>query len=177
MQLQRMISGLKVQIPMFLFLILIVVIGFYTLPGYSLDAYNAYLYGFPLNAGMVNGVYTTYFCKFTFMQSTYIVYCFLGMLCFVIFGSVGLVVLPFDILLEFIYRPKPISQSEFKKRTKVLLPRIIETRKAGKKIEDERFLVENIRGFTGYVKRMQFSSAMRRWETEILFCETEFVKL
>ena len=36
-----MISGLKVQIPMFLFLILIVVIGFYTLPGYELDAYNA----------------------------------------------------------------------------------------------------------------------------------------
>ena len=97
--------------------------------------------------------------------------------CFVVFGRVVLVVLPFDILLEFIYRPKPISQSEFKKRTKVLLPRIVETRKAGKKIEDERFLVENIRGFTGYVKRMQFSSAMRRWETEILFCETEFVKL
>ena len=111
------------------------------------------------------------------MQSTYIVYCFLGMLCFVIFGGVGLVVLPFDILLEFIYRPKPINQSEFKKRTKVLLPRIVETRKAGKKIEDERFLVDNIRGLTGYVKRMQFSSAMRRWETEILFCETEFVKL
>jgi hypothetical protein len=58
-----------------------------------------------------------------------------------------------------------------------LLPRIVETRKAGKKIEDERFLVDNIRGLTGYVKRMQFSSAMRRWETEILFCETEFIKL
>ncbi len=94
---------------MFLFLIVIVVIGFYTLPGYELNATNAILYGLPLNSDMVDGQYTTYFSKFSFMQSTYIVYCFLGMLCFVIFGGVGLVVLPFDILLEFIYRPKPIN--------------------------------------------------------------------
>jgi len=99
------------------------------------------------------------------------------MICFVIFGSVGIVVLPYDIIIEYIYRPKPIDQLEFKKRTKVLLPRILETRKAGKKIEDERFLVDNIRGLTGHIKRMQFSSAMRKWETEILFCEKEFVKL
>lgn len=99
------------------------------------------------------------------------------MICFVFAGSVGIVVLPFDIILDYIYRPKPITQSEFKKRTKVLLPRIVEARKTGKKIEDERFLVDNIRGFTGYVKRMQFSSAMRKWECEILFCEKEFVKL
>jgi len=173
-----MISGLKVQIPMFLFLITIVVIGYYTLPGYTLNATVAQKYDLTLNADMdSSGQYTTYFSKFTFAQSTYVVYCFLGMLCFVIFGSVGIVVLPFDIIQEYIYRPKPITQSEFKKRTKVLLPRIVEARKTGKKIEDERFLVDNIRGFTGYVKRMQFSSAMRKWETEILFCEKEFVKL
>jgi len=61
-----MISGLKVQIPMFLFLITIVVIGYYTLPGYTLKAAVAAEYGFPLNSDMENGQYTTYFSKFSF---------------------------------------------------------------------------------------------------------------
>ena len=39
-----MISALKLQLPMFLVMILIVVIGFYTLPGYTLNAKNAAMY-------------------------------------------------------------------------------------------------------------------------------------
>lgn len=168
---------------MFLFLILIVVIGYYTLPGYELNCKNSQVYNFDCNIPDVvctpESPYTLmcYSRPFTFMESTYIVYCFLGMVAFVVFGSVGLVAYPYEILCEFIYRPKPIDSQEFKKRTKVLLPRIIESRKIGKTIEDERFLVDNIKGITGYIKRIQFSSAMRKWETEILFCEKEFIKL
>jgi len=43
-----------------------------------------------------------------FVGATYCVLAWLGMMIFAIFGGVGLVVLPYDLLNEFIFRPKPI---------------------------------------------------------------------
>jgi hypothetical protein len=63
-----------------------------------------------------------------FMGACYCVLVWLGMMVFSIFGGVGLVVLPFDLLSEFIYRPKPIEPENFKMRTKILLPRILKLR-------------------------------------------------
>ena len=39
-----------------------------------------------------------------------------------IFGGVGLINMPYDYINEFIFRPKPVSPEDFKKRNKVLLP-------------------------------------------------------
>jgi hypothetical protein len=51
---------------------------------------------------------------------------------FGIFGAVGLIMLPYDFLAEFIYRPKPISPQEFNKRKKILVPILTDLRKKGK---------------------------------------------
>jgi LMBR1 domain-containing protein 1 len=58
------------------------------------------------------------------------------MLVFSIMGGVGLIVLPYDLMNEFIFRPKPCTADEFKKRTRILLPRILKLRDQGKKLDD-----------------------------------------
>lgn len=64
-----------------------------------------------------------------------------------------MIVLPYDLLGEFIYRPKKIGNEEFQKRMKVLLPRALKLRSQGKKLDDQRILVTDIKGLTGFVKR------------------------
>jgi len=71
-----------------------------------------------------------------FVGATYVVLAWLGMLIFSIFGGVGLVVMPYDLLNEYIFRPKPIATDEFKKRVKVLLPMITKLRDTGKKLDN-----------------------------------------
>lgn len=88
-----------------------------------------------------------------FITACYSVLAWLGMLMFSIFGGMGLIVLPYDYLGEFIYRPKPITEKEFKKRVKVLLPRAEKVRKDGKKIDEDRTIVFDIKGITGFIKR------------------------
>ena len=44
-----------------------------------------------------------------FVMASYTVLAWLGMLVFSIMGGVGLIVVPYDLLNEFIYRPKPIT--------------------------------------------------------------------
>lgn len=68
-------------------------------------------------------------------------------------GAVGLIVLPYDLLCDFIFRPKPIQPNEFKRRQRILLPRILKLRDQGKKLADQRLLVFDVKGITGYVKR------------------------
>jgi hypothetical protein len=58
-----------------------------------------------------------------------------------------------------------------------LLPRILKLRDQGKKLADQRLLVFDVKGLTGYVKRYQFGVAMRLWETQTLSAEVEFRKL
>ena len=88
-----------------------------------------------------------------FVDATYVVLVWLGSVIFGLFGGVGLIIIPFELFCDFLYRPKPIDESEFKKCTKILQPRIIKLRAEGKKLEDERIMVEQIRGFSGFIKR------------------------
>ncbi len=68
--------------------------------------------------------------------TTYIVVCWLGMLIVAIFGGVGLINMPYDLMNEFIYRPKPITPEDFNKRKKVLLPIALKLRDQGKVLDD-----------------------------------------
>lgn len=56
------------------------------------------------------------------------------MLVFSIMGGVGFVVLPYDLIEEYIYRPKKIQADTFNQRKKILLPKIMKLRDQGKKI-------------------------------------------
>lgn len=137
---KRLINAIKVQLPMFLFLIFMITVSFFGMPDYYLKQDVAVMYGYELNG--FHGDEPVYYARMDFALATYVVLCWVGMLLFAIFGSIGLIYMPYDYLNEFIFRPKPIQQADFIKRKKVLLPMVIKLRKQGKEIEDQRYLVE-----------------------------------
>ena len=47
----------------------------------------------------------------------------------------------------------------------------------GKKLAEDRFYVETVRGLEGFKERYSFNSRMRNWETRCMQCELEFKKL
>ena len=61
--------------------------------------------------------------------------------------------LPYDHVIDFFYRPKPISAGDFEVRKRLLLPDVMTLRKTVKELEEDRNQVSNIKGITGYVKR------------------------
>ena len=77
------------------------------------------------------------------------------MLIFSLSGGIGFISLPYDLFNEFIFRPKPISPKDFKKRSRILLPRVMKLREVGKKLDNERLLVMDVKGITGNIKRYQ----------------------
>ncbi|KAJ1561713.1 hypothetical protein HK096_003605 [Nowakowskiella sp. JEL0078] len=60
-----------------------------------------------------------------------------GWLVFSVFGGVGLVVLPFDLINEFINRPKSITATEYQERKKIIGQQALLLMEAGKTLQDE----------------------------------------
>jgi LMBR1 domain-containing protein 1 len=96
---------------------------------------------------------------------------------FCFFGGIGFVSLPFDLIIEYQYRPKPIKEKDFTKRKHMLLTYTLRLRDMGKILDNERPYVATILGFTGYKKRRAFERKMRVYETRSLRAEREFQKL
>jgi LMBR1 domain-containing protein 1 len=46
---------------------------------------------------------------------------FIGWIFFVVFAGVGFTAMPWDLILDYYYRPKPIDEGNFNERTKLLL--------------------------------------------------------
>ena len=148
---------------MFISLLLIIMITYFAFPDFVLSEDTAILYGLEIN-GMCNDK-PCHIGEFSFAGTSYVVLCWLGMISYTIFGGVGLVVMPYDYMMEFVFRPKLITPQMFTKRKKVLLPMILKLRKKSKHLEDDRILVDAVRGISGFIKRSQFAKEMRVWET------------
>jgi hypothetical protein len=93
---------------------------------------------------------------------------FMGWILFVIFCGVGFVSLPWDLILDYTYRPKPIDEGNFEKRKSLLLDYSLMLRNDGKKLAEDRFFVNTIRGIEGFKERYYFNSKMRNWETKCM---------
>jgi hypothetical protein len=119
-------------VPVFVILGGFICISCFWLNGFTLYANTIETYGIVANAecGQLyhQGTAPCFRGELDFVMASYVVLAWLGMAVFSIMGGVGLIVLPFDLVSEFIYRPKPILPDEFKKRTRILLPRILKLR-------------------------------------------------
>lgn len=112
-----------------------------------------------------------------FMLHTYSVTTWLGQLFFAFFAGVGLIMMPYDLLMDFIYRPSPIDERNFNRRKNILLPMVLKLRTEVKRLDKERFNVENMQGLTGYWKQYLFNKEVRILETETLKMAKEFKML
>ena len=101
----------------------------------------------------------------------------IGNLFMSVFGGIGMIMLPYDLINEYIYRPKYIDKNAWTRRQRVLLPMLVKLREEGKRLEKEAIQVELMRGLTGYVRRYAFSKKMTVWQTRTLMAEKEFEKL
>lgn len=63
---------------------------------------------------------------------------FVGWICFTIFAGVGFVSLPWDLFVDYMYRPKPIDEGNFEERKQLLLKYALELRDEGKKLDENR---------------------------------------
>ena len=152
--------------PLLLVLILLVVPTYFSsLNNYTLPADVAASYRVPTTG------------KANFFLHTYTVTVWLGELFFAFFAGVGLIVMPYDLLMEFIYRPRPIDEKNFNRRKNILLPMIIKLRDEVKRLDKERFNVEVMQGLTAYWKSYLFNKELRKLETETLKMELEYKKL
>lgn len=82
--------------------------------------------------------------------------------------------LPYDLIYDYVYKPVPAVESSFARRKLMLLNYAYKLRDMGKSLENERPLVAQIKGFSGFTKRRTFNRKMRIYETKSLLAETEF---
>ena len=94
-----------------------------------------------------------YVDNFTFVHHAYAVSTIIGQ-CFIsVFGGIGFILLPYNLLNDFIFRPKPISEANFKQRQRILLPKLLLMRKEAKHLETERMQIVLYGGLNGYIRR------------------------
>ena len=130
---RRILKSFRAQLPLLVVLILLVVPTYFSkLNNYVLPVEIATEYGVPA-AGSA-----------TFFLHTYTVTVWLGELFFAFFAGVGLIVMPYDLMMEFIYRPQPINEKNFNQRKNILLPMTLKLRKEVKRLNEERSNVENM---------------------------------
>ena len=98
----------------------------------------------------------------------------IGQTLMAMFGAMGVVFLPYNLMNDWIFRPKPLSKPNFAKRQKILLPKLLKMRKEQKRLEVDRMQVALMRGITGYWRRFQFSKKLRILETCTILAEQEF---
>ena len=95
-----------------------------------------------------NGQHPRYYkMETTFAEHIIICTSFFGWVCFSIFSGVGFIALPWDLILDYQYRPKPIDEGNFNERKELLLFYALELRATGKKLDENRNYVMKIRGF------------------------------
>ena len=75
---------------------------------------------------------------------------FIGFLVYVLQTSVGIVALPYDLFVDYSYRPKPIDSDEFEKRKQVLLVYALELREMGKDQAKNNMFTKQVKGLEGY---------------------------
>jgi len=83
-----------------------------------------------------------------FIKHTCAFITWLGPLAFAFLAGIGLIMMPYDLLMEFIYRPRPIDDSNFNHHKKILLPMVLKLRNEVKSPDKEQFNVENMQGLT-----------------------------
>lgn len=143
---KRIVNSFRAQLPLFVVLLLLTIptyyskLSYYTLPQAIADSYNVQTEG-----------------RMSFLAHVYTVTCWVGELGFAFFAGVGLITMPYDLLMEFIYRPSPIDERNFNRRKNILLPLVLKLRGEQKQLDKERFNVENMQGLTGYWKQFLFN--------------------
>ena len=132
----RIWQAFRVQLPLFIFLLLMTIPTYFFLNETVIPADQLDYTNLEVNDQKDGEEY--FIDDMNFPIHLYVVTTWIGLLLVAIFGGIGLIFLPYNLLNDWIFRPKPINESDFKKRQKILLPKLINLRKEGKHLENDR---------------------------------------
>ena len=169
---KRIFQALRLQLPLILFLLLATIPTYFLLNEVSIPEAKIKYTNLEPNTTVDGQNY--YIAELNFPVHMYVITTWIGLLFVSICGGIGLVFMPYNLLNDWIFRPKPISKSDFIKRQKILLPKLINLRKEGKHLENDRMQVALMTGLTGYLRRYEYNSKMTMWETCTILAEKEF---
>ena len=88
--------------------------------------------------------------KLDFSESLMVFMLFISSCFFTVFAGFGLSAVPWDIFVDYKYRPKPLDEGTFSERKEILLLFAQELREDGKKIAENRNFVSKMKGFEGW---------------------------
>ena len=111
---KKIFKAIKVQMPMFLSLLLLTVPTYFMLNGVNIPEKEASYYGFESNAEH-DGI-KVYWKEESFYWHMYLVTLIIGTFFMSIFAGIGMVMLPYDLINEYVYRPKLIDKNAWMKR-------------------------------------------------------------
>lgn len=110
----RCCQAIRLQMPLFLFLVMANVPTFFFLNEVELDVKDCSFTGNTPNTVIDGEEY--YVGESSFPMYVYIVTVWIGLLMTSICGGIGLIFLPYNLFNDFIFRPKPIKKADFGKR-------------------------------------------------------------
>lgn len=110
-------------------------------------------------------------CKTSIGEHALVITTFLGHIMLMVFSGVGQIALPWDHILDYTYRPKPLDEGVFTDRKNLLLLYANELRDEGKKLDEERNMAMNAMGLEGYKIRTFFFKDLRSHEIKCMKCE------
>jgi hypothetical protein len=132
----RLWDALRLQLPLFITLAVLLVPTFFFCNEVRIPAKQAAMIDKVPNEEIDGEMY--YVDKNSIVQHAYVVSVLLGQFIIGILGGLGIIFLPYNLLNDFIFRPKPLSEAGWEKRQRILLPKLINLRKETKRLETDR---------------------------------------
>ena len=133
---KRLWDAIRIQLPLLITITILILPTFYLINEVRIPADKADLIDEVPNEEIDGEMY--FVDKESIAQHTLAVTTILGQFFISIFGGIGVVFLPYNLLNDFIFRPKPLTEASFIKRQKIILPKLINMRKEAKKLDIER---------------------------------------
>ncbi|KAI9224739.1 LMBR1-like membrane protein [Blastocladiella britannica] len=98
----------------------------------------------------------------------------IGWLLFSVFAGVGLIVLPFDLLMEFKHRPKPIKADVYATRKKIIGEQATLLMEAAKEMDDERKGMAKLARSTFNKKARTLRSRETQFKKDVMLLEEHY---
>eukprot|EP01071_Lankesteria_metandrocarpae_P010141 Lankesteria_metandrocarpae@DN5294_c0_g1_i2.p1 len=102
---------------------------------------------------------------------------FFGYWFFVVYGAVGLVAVPFDLISGFIHRPKPINLDTFKADKRGLGDKATALKTHGQKMKDQEILLRDDRGMSAMRKKFMLHAELRKFRQTVYLLEQTYNNL
>eukprot|EP00917_Polyrhabdina_sp_WS-2016_P029467 GHVP01062825.1.p1 GENE.GHVP01062825.1~~GHVP01062825.1.p1 ORF type:complete len:526 (+),score=72.38 GHVP01062825.1:87-1664(+) len=115
-----------------------------------------------------------YNCTMSFLTSITVLLPIIGYFPFAFFAAVGIVAVPFDLLLKFKYRPRPIDIDEYSEKKHVLSRKAGELRAAGTELKQRDLEAKLLTGFGGARVRLHIAREMKKFRQSAFLLEEEY---